>query len=680
MKFLSALYSSLLLSPISLPADPGDRSPALHITYPSSAYFHNGQGGNILDITKPPFNAKGDGKTDDTAAFVRAYDFILTEQDKTGYSGTAMLNTHGLYPNKEGYPTDEPLKNPDASYIIHIPDGEYLISDTIIYSMPDRTPTKRRDQFFRGGKWVEHPTGWERCIWVRFVGESRENTIIRLADSAPGFDQEKAVVSFGKSPFNNRKAINAVRNLTIDTGKGNPGACAIDFTGANTARLSNLTLRSGDGDGGAGILIKRPPVIGYHHDITIEGFDYGIMSLVGHASAPVFDHLTLRGQKKAAVLLGERDDTAGHGEAFVVCRNLFVENGRGPALQLSGKGTHLVALDSTFASPGGKSPAVEILAGDVYLANIHTNGYASPVSGKKGAGETSNGNISEFATGLEQLPPSLPVSKISEASAAIWPSAEEWTTPGVHGAKADGIHDDTAAIQAAFDSGKSAIFLTHANYKTTAPITVPASVKWVNGLFRYNPGVEFTVAENSEEPVTFTQFYRGEVLHDSPRTVITDFAQIEYSNTTEAKGGIYHCLGGSYPAGERNPAGIAFIGRSVNNEGRGLPLVISGSRADFLGFKSERGAPLVLENGAEVSMIGATFGVKSGSETQPAVTVKDSILTLVANKSADQWPPGQTVVSKTRDGKTITVKASDLPTRSGTAESNRLIPLYRSGP
>lgn len=205
-------------------------------------------------------------------------------------------------------------------------------------------------------------------------------------------------------------------------------------------------------------------------------------------------------------------------------------------------------------------------------------------------------------------------------------------------------------------------------------------MKWVNGLFRYNPGVEFTVAENSEEPVTFTQFYRGEVLHDSPRTVITDFAQIEYSNTTEAKGGIYHCLGGSYPAGERNPAGIAFIGRSVNNEGRGLPLVISGSRADFLGFKSERGAPLVLENGAEVSMIGATFGVKSGSETQPAVTVKDSILTLVANKSADQWPPGQTVVSKTRDGKTITVKASDLPTRSGTAESNRLIPLYRSGP
>ena len=659
-------------------ASPGDRNSGVHIRYPETAFFHNTGGGNVLDITKPPFNAKGDGLTDDTAAFVRAYDFILTEQDKTGYSGTAMLNTHGLYPNKEGYPVDEPLKNPDASYIIHIPNGEYLVSDTIIYCMPDRTPTKRRDKFFRNGKWVEHATGWERCIWVRFVGESREKTIIRLKDSAPGFDREKAVISFGKSPFNNRKAINCVTNLTVDTGKGNPGACAIDFTGANTARLSHLTLRSGDGRGGAGILIKRPPVIGYHHDITIEGFDYGILSLVGHASAPVFDHLTLRGQRKAGICLGEREGTGGHGEAFLVCRNLLVENGTGPALKLSGKGSHLVALHSSFETSKVGSAAVEIEAGHTYLSDIRTRGYETVISGTKGAGEMTNGHIEEFATGLERLPPDVSFPEISEAPPATWPSPGEWTTPEEHGAKADGEHDDTAAIQAAFDSGKSAVFLTRANYLTTAPIRVPASVTWVNGLFRYNPGVKFIVGENSEKAVTFTRFYRGEVVHSSPRTLVTDFAQLEYSNSPEAKGGTYHCLGGSYPAGKRNPAGITFIGRSVNNEGKGLPLTIDGSRADFLGFKSERGAPLVLKNGAEVRMIGATFGVKTGTKTQPAVTVEDSALTLVANKSADRWPSGQTVVSETREGVTTSLKASELPFRNTIKEANRLIPLYRT--
>lgn len=109
----------------------GDRHPEMNCIYPEEAFFHNGKGGNVLDITQPPFNAKGDGITDDTEAFVKAYDFVLTEQDKIGYSGTAMLNTSIINPNKEGYPIDDELKTPDASFIIYIPNGECLVSNTI---------------------------------------------------------------------------------------------------------------------------------------------------------------------------------------------------------------------------------------------------------------------------------------------------------------------------------------------------------------------------------------------------------------------------------------------------------------------------------------------------------------------------------------------------------------------
>ena len=92
----------------------GDRKRGVRCTYPEDAFYHAGEGGRVLDITKPPFNAAGDGKTDDTAAIVRAYDFILERlrtRDSLGFTGK-------------------------ASYVIYLPAGTYVVSDTIIYSGP----------------------------------------------------------------------------------------------------------------------------------------------------------------------------------------------------------------------------------------------------------------------------------------------------------------------------------------------------------------------------------------------------------------------------------------------------------------------------------------------------------------------------------------------------------------
>jgi hypothetical protein len=92
-----------------------------------------------------------------------------------------------------------------CSYIAYIPDGVYCVNDTLIYSGP-----------------VRKVAGVEReyCVWLRFIGQSRRNTIIKLVDNCPGYGDKqnpKPIISFGKKrDVNPMKANNAIKNLTIE--------------------------------------------------------------------------------------------------------------------------------------------------------------------------------------------------------------------------------------------------------------------------------------------------------------------------------------------------------------------------------------------------------------------------------------------------------------------------------
>ena len=111
---LASLVPAALFAGVTLlgAAPAGDRNLGTHCTYPPDAFYHAGKGGRILDVTQPPFGAKGDGKTDDTAALIKAYDFVAEKIRKVG------------------------IHNADASFIIYLPRGNYLVSDTILYSGP----------------------------------------------------------------------------------------------------------------------------------------------------------------------------------------------------------------------------------------------------------------------------------------------------------------------------------------------------------------------------------------------------------------------------------------------------------------------------------------------------------------------------------------------------------------
>ncbi len=92
----------------------GDRQLKMNCTYPPDVFLHNGKGGRLIDVKQSPFNAKGDGIADDTNALIKAYDFVLAEMDKYEWDGSG---------------TKSPIE-----YTIYLPNGTYLVSDTIIYS------------------------------------------------------------------------------------------------------------------------------------------------------------------------------------------------------------------------------------------------------------------------------------------------------------------------------------------------------------------------------------------------------------------------------------------------------------------------------------------------------------------------------------------------------------------
>lgn len=118
----------------------GDRNTGTVCVYPANAFLHAGKGGRVLNVREAPFGAKGDGATDDTQAFIRAYDYVAN-----------LVRRHGIHDTR-------------ASFIIYIPEGTYLVSDTILYS----------------GKLVDYAAvrpGYEGMAGTRFIGQNRERTI-----------------------------------------------------------------------------------------------------------------------------------------------------------------------------------------------------------------------------------------------------------------------------------------------------------------------------------------------------------------------------------------------------------------------------------------------------------------------------------------------------------------------
>jgi hypothetical protein len=639
----------------------GDRGHNINMIYPADAFFENG--GPIIDITKPPYNAKGSGKPADadhnTKAFIRIYDFIMKELDK-----------YGDIQRKVTQPSST-----ECSYIIYIPDGVYYVKDTLIYS----GPVRKVEQVQR-----------EYCVWLRFIGQSRRNTVIKLADNSPGFDEKKnpkPIFSFGKKKdVNPMKANNAIKNLTIEAGKKNPGAVGIRWTSANNGVANELLIRSSDGKGLAGYDFSMGGPCGYFRDIVVEGFDYGIR-LGTHNRYfynPILEYITVKNQRKAGILC-----EAGSG----TLRKIKSEN-RVPAIKITDAYTHAVVLDSSFTGGSKKNAAIDIIdegfgLGHLFARNIAVSGYGSGI--RKDGSVTQRGNVTEyvsdsimkFSKGMPDTSMNLP---IEEVPFVEWEQdLSKWTTA------ADGQMDDSAAIQKAMDdTTKSVFYFPKRNYHIERAIEIPARIKVLDFMFsKISASKPFRVSEDSPDPICFRDLCKSGrrpkllIEQDCKRTVYTELVPGRVGNPGNHPGAKIFLCSSSIPRPDKDYtiSNVNIFWRWGNDEYRdNLFHIGDNCKVVILGYKTEGGGiGFTLAESSKVEILG---GVNTNHGrplwyTEPYPYIKTngaevSIITrfMQSNKTYENY------VEDNQRGKEKIIPSSDFPELGTDNPVERIIPLY----
>jgi hypothetical protein len=514
-------------TPVSAPAPAkeaftakGDRHPAVNLVYPEAAFLHAGRGGRLIDVTKPPFYAKGDGQTDDTGALIAAMDYIqrLRCEGSCSYDRT------------------------QAMYILYLPNGTYRVSNTVHRSLPVRVGNciweNHKQYWVMDDKELENLARFPHGKWsnevnntIVILGQSRTGTVIRLDDNCPGFGagQSKPVVAYFRLRCgSNVNMDNVLENVTIDTGKGNPGAVGVCWNASNTGAIRNTTIQSGDGEGVAGLLCDVRNAHGLIENLTVSGFNEGLVLTAGSATTVTLEHATFLSQQTQALRV------AGNlGISYLSARKVLVEN-TPLAVKLENHAL-AVLLDSTFRCTAKTGPAITVTNSHLLARNLTTAGcVAAIIQDEKPVATTptvqeyvSGPVVSAAAPGKTPTFAGLPV----EETPLVLPAntVENWANVDDFGAVGDGVTDDTAAIQRAMNSGKPALIFPRATYTINGTVRIPKAVSKLSFLYgstlRAIPGegAMFCVAETSTEPLLIEQNINfGGILldHEADRPVV----------------------------------------------------------------------------------------------------------------------------------------------------------------
>lgn len=429
----------------------------------------------MINIKAAPYNAQGNGVTDDTDAILRAL-----------RDWNASTTSHSSRP-------------------IYFPAGTYLVSDTLQAIDADGLTQSN----------------------VRILGQGESETIIKLADTADGYrdraNPRPVIATHGQDGNAGNWAFgNYIQHLTVDVGRGNPGAIGIDYGVSNWGSITDVSIRSSDDAyrGKYGVVFDDLDGAGYLRDVSIDGFDIGILAITA-VNNIVLEDIELRNQRSAGIRNVSKN---------LAIRGLTSENSV-PAIQLMGADAYLVLSDAVLGGGENDRSAIEMLGPAYLLAqNVRTSGYDLAIDSHESSPATdliagSEPVITEWLShpmrtqlweDASQSRFQLPVQQAPQYHTNDF---SKWANVESFGAIANDGIDDSDAFQKAIDSGAEVIYFPFGRYDIDDAITVRGNVRKIDFLNSEVVGSgRFEIIDTTGDFVIMENLDTG--LEDGPRRIV----------------------------------------------------------------------------------------------------------------------------------------------------------------
>ncbi len=557
------------------------------------------------------------------------------EQDIVFPEDSGVLNVlnFGAVPDDERDDTAAIQKaldlHPNGNRIVYLPAGTFVISDTL--------------------RWPDGPHGGTKQKRTILQGQGRDQTILRVPDETAAFSgvdgTSRAVIWTGSSPA--QRFRNAIRDLTVETGEGNPGAIGIQFNASNQGTIRNVRIVSGDGQGRIGLDLGHTDEIGplLVRNLTVDGFDEGIRTW-WPVNSCTFEHITLRNQN----VYGWHNY---HQMIFV--RGLKSEN-RVPAIfnRKDSWGTVTLVDSELVGLPGAEKTSGILNQRQLYIRNTRITGYGKAVdNADKGrdkgdiieagliAEDTSHANVATWSNDLDgTLPEDRRHLEAKETPEVPWGDLEHWKNIVEFGADPTGKTDSSQALQAAIDSGARTVYLPGgAHFLFDAEVRICGALQRIIGLegrCKFGDNAVWRLVDDDDQrhgrdaPVVIIERCSNQsggqsvtILHESKRTLVVS-SWIGAHVIGRGRGEIFlddYC--GRLDL--ESPQHHVWC-RQLNTEREGTMLTNNGASLWILGMKTEKiGTIIHTRAGGFTDLLGCFIYSNRGWDNEiPAFLIEDA--------------------------------------------------------